>query len=174
MDEDTPGRSTVISFGHGGLQNPDTLSLVMGEGVRVRVGLRADEPFDRVGGPRPVDEAVLGSTLVEERGLRAVLRRPVRATGRDQLECVEGDRADHVDGAVEQIGDGVCRPDGRRPLQNDVAGVEFLVHQVRGEAYFFLTVDERPDERGESCVLGQERVVNVEGAVAGRVEDVPW
>ncbi len=115
--------------------------------------------------------AVLRCALVEERGLRSVLRRPVGTAGRDQIQGVECDGADHVDRAVEQIGDGVGRADRRRTLQHDVARIEFLVHQVRREPDFFFAVDQSPDERGESRVLGQQRIVDVEGAVLGCVED---
>ncbi len=80
--------------------------------------------------------------------------------------------ADHVDRAVEQIGDGVGRADRRRSLQHDVARIEFLVHQVRREPDFFFAVDQSPDERGgEARVLGQQRIVDVEGAVLRCVED---
>lgn len=116
--------------------------------------------------------AVLRCALVEERGLRSVLRRPVGTAGRDQIQGVECDGADHVDRAVEQIGDGVGRADRRRTLQHDVARIEFLVHQVRREPDFFFAVDQSPDERGESRVLGQQRIVDVEGAVLGCVEDL--
>jgi hypothetical protein len=103
---------------------------------------------------------------------RAVLRRPHRASGADQVEGVAHDRSDEPDRTVEEVGDGVSGADRDGPLEQDVAGVEFGVHAVRGDPDLLLVVDERPDEGREAGVCGKQRVVHVEGAVRGQVEDL--
>ncbi len=55
--------------------------------------------------------------------------------------------------------------------RDDVAGVELVVHHVRGDAHLGLAVDQRPDQRGEPGVLRQQRVVDVQRAVAREGED---
>src|SRR5690606_33945805 len=98
--------------------------------------------------------------------------REVGAAGGDEVEGLGDDGADEVDGAVEQVGGGVGRADRDGPLHHDVAGVQLLVHHVRGDADLLLAVDEGPDDGGEARVGGQQRVVDVQRAAAGEAEDL--
>jgi hypothetical protein len=155
-DEHPAGGAAVDAPGHRRLDDPHALALVVGVGVGIRVGLGADEPVEVLGGPGPVDVPVLDRPLVEEAGLRPVLRGVDGLAGGEDVKGLAHDRPDQVHGAVEEVRDGVAVAHGKSALHHDVPGVEFGVHEVRCDSHLFLTVDQGPDERRETGVGGQQ------------------
>src|SRR5690606_24153709 len=115
-NEDAAGCPAVAALRDRSADDPQPLALVVGERVRVRVGLRAHQAVDVLRGPGPVDPAVLDRALVEEARFGPILRDEVAAAGRDEVERFADHRLDQVHGAVEQVRRGVPRADVDRLL----------------------------------------------------------
>ncbi|EGJ74101.1 putative formyltransferase [Streptomyces sp. Tu6071] len=173
-DEDPARSAPVAALGDARRDDAQALAPVEGVGVRVRVRLGPYQALQALGGPVEVDAAVLVRALVEEARAGAVLRHPLArvAPRGDEVERFAHEGLDEVDRAVEEVRRRVGGTHGHRALHEDVARVEFGVHAVRRDADALLAVDERPDDRREARVGREQRVVDVERAVRGQVEQL--
>ena len=130
--------------------------------------LGSDEIRDSLGRLYPVDATVLDRTFVEKGGLHTILFGPLRPPGFDQREGFDDHRAEQRECLVKQVGYRFRVLDRHALLQDDVARVETLVHEVDSHTDLGLPVDQRPVQRREPAVAGQQRVMKVDRPVPGQ------
>src|SRR5881296_84279 len=161
-----PGRGDVLGPGGIVVGPPDDDRSVIQQRARTRTR-PTDAPHlvVEVGARvRPIQPlvALLAPSEVRPHHVRLALGRVVAA--RDQLHAFFHQARNRVHHPAEYVAVGIGPADRQRVLDEDVAGVDPVVHEVGGDADLALAVDDRPVDDVAAAIEGQLARVHVEAA----------
>jgi hypothetical protein len=155
-----------------GLQDAQRQTGQARECARVRRGDGTHQIVDGKRRLRPVDLTIRRPSAAEVGAGRQILRPQTgRAGQHGGQRPVKTDFRRHRH-LAEHLDRRIVRQDGDGHLVDDRAVVRLFVHDVQRGAGLALAVQNRPVHRNATAVFGQQRTVQVEGALSRNVQQV--